>query len=150
MPFNPRITVNSKILKTMKRRSKLLIVIFASLAIISCLGAKSVAAGTETRHVTVTAYNSVASQTSDHPWIGAWNNHLKLGEKVIAVSRDLEKHGLTNGTKVKIQGLPGYYTVRDRMNQRYKNHIDVWMGKNIQKARHWGKKDLEITWHNKA
>ncbi|MFC6634693.1 3D domain-containing protein [Microbulbifer taiwanensis] len=96
--------------------------------------------------VDATAYNSVPGQTDDDPWVAAWNNRLRPGQKVIAVSRDLEKHGLTNGAKVKIEGLPGTYTVRDRMNKRFKNRIDVWMEKDIKKARQWGKKKLKISW----
>jgi len=99
--------------------------------------------------VTATAYNSVEGQTDDDPWVAAWNNRLRPGDKIIAVSRDLEKHGLTNGAKVKIEGLPGTYTVRDRMNKRYKNRIDVWMEKDIKKARKWGKKKLKIIWSHK-
>lgn len=94
--------------------------------------------------VTATAYNSVKGQTDDDPWMAAWNNKLRPGDKIIAVSRDLEKHGLTNGTKVRIEGLPGTYTVRDRMNKRFTNRIDVWMEKDIKKARKWGKKKLKI------
>ncbi|MFV8783848.1 3D domain-containing protein [Microbulbifer sp. SA54] len=100
--------------------------------------------------VTATAYNSVKGQTDDDPWMAAWNNKLRPGDKIIAVSRDLEKHGLTNGTKVRIEGLPGTYTVRDRMNKRFTNRIDVWMEKDIKKARLWGKKKLKIIWdHDK-
>ncbi|MCQ3828215.1 3D domain-containing protein [Microbulbifer elongatus] len=99
--------------------------------------------------VTATAYNSVEGQTDDDPWTAAWNNRLRPGDKIIAVSRDLEKHGLTNGAKVKIEGLPGTYTVRDRMNKRYKNRIDVWMEEDIKKARKWGKKKLKIVWNHK-
>ncbi|MBB5212855.1 3D domain-containing protein [Microbulbifer hydrolyticus] len=98
--------------------------------------------------VTATAYNSVEGQTDDDPWTAAWNNRLRPGDKIIAVSRDLEKHGLTNGAKVRIEGLPGTYTVRDRMNKRYKNRIDVWMEEDIKKARKWGKKKLKIIWHD--
>ena len=103
----------------------------------------------KSRTVDATAYNSVPGQTDGDPWIAAWNNRLRPGDKVIAVSRDLEKHGLTNGAKVKIEGLPGTYTVRDRMNKRFKNRIDVWMEKDVKKARQWGKKKLKIVWTHK-
>lgn len=98
--------------------------------------------------VTATAYNSVKGQTDDDPWTAAWNNKLRPGDKIIAVSRDLEKHGLTNGAKVRIEGLPGTYTVRDRMNKRFTNRIDVWMEKDVKKARSWGKRKLKIIWHH--
>ncbi|GAA5524150.1 hypothetical protein Maes01_00704 [Microbulbifer aestuariivivens] len=114
----------------------------AVLAATFSLGAS--AAAEKTMTVDATAYNSVPGQTDSDPWVAAWNNRLRPGDKVIAVSRDLEKHGLTNGAKVKIEGLPGTYTVRDRMNKRFKNRIDVWMEKDIKKARKWGKKKLKI------
>ncbi|WP_444929696.1 3D domain-containing protein [Microbulbifer sp. SSSA002] len=102
------------------------------------------AAMKKTMVVDATAYNSVPGQTDSDPWVAAWNNRLRPGDKIIAVSRDLERHGLTNGAKVKIEGLPGTYTVRDRMNKRFRNRIDVWMEKDIRKARAWGKKKLKI------
>ncbi|SEA36419.1 3D (Asp-Asp-Asp) domain-containing protein [Microbulbifer marinus] len=119
--------------------------IFIMIAVLSAaVSLNASAAIQKTLTVDATAYNSVPGQTDDDPWVAAWNNRLRPGDKIIAVSRDLEKHGLTNGAKVKIEGLPGTYTVRDRMNKRFKNRIDVWMEKDIKKARKWGKKKLKI------
>jgi 3D (Asp-Asp-Asp) domain-containing protein len=97
-------------------------------------------------NVAATAYNSVAWQTTaDKPSIAAWGDKLKPGMRAIAVSRDLIKKGLTHGTKVKIKGLPGVYVVRDKMNARWRNKIDIYMGKNIAAAREWGTHhDIEI------
>lgn len=120
--------------------------VFIIIAILAATISLSASAGQKSRTVDATAYNSVSGQTDSDPWVAAWNNRLKPGQKIIAVSRDLEKHGLTNGAKVKIEGLSGTYTVRDRMNKRFKNRIDVWMGKDIKKARKWGKKKLKISW----
>ncbi len=65
--------------------------------------------------------------------------------KIIAVSRDLiYKYGLTNGVKVRIKGLPGIYTVRDKMNKRYKERIDIYMGMNKKKALKWGKRQITL------
>jgi 3D (Asp-Asp-Asp) domain-containing protein len=135
-------------LKQTKRLSN-----FAIFTVIALLAASvsvnaSAAVG-KSRTVHATAYNSVPGQTDKDPWIAAWNNRLRPGQKVIAVSRDLEKHGLTNGAKVKIEGLPGTYTVRDRMNKRFKNRIDVWMERDVKKARRWGKKKLKVSLLNK-
>ncbi|QKX17442.1 3D domain-containing protein [Microbulbifer sp. YPW1] len=131
---------------------KYVIVLAASLSALAGGDAFAAIKGTDKEKksmtVTATAYNSVKGQTDDDPWTAAWNNRLRPGDKIIAVSRDLEKHGLTNGAKVKIEGLPGTYTVRDRMNKRYTNRIDVWMEKDIKKARKWGKKKLKIIWHH--
>jgi len=55
-------------------------------------------------------------------------------------------YGLRNGTKVRIGGLPGIYHVRDKMNKRYKNRIDIYMGLDRQKALRWGRRSVKIYW----
>ncbi|MFD1215109.1 MULTISPECIES: 3D domain-containing protein [Microbulbifer] len=137
----------------MRQSLKKTVLVFAAV-FLAAIGSDSFAAikkepaGKKSMTVTATAYNSVKGQTDDDPWVAAWNNRLRPGDKIIAVSRDLEKHGLTNGAKVRIEGLPGTFTVRDRMNKRFKNRIDVWMEKDVRKARQWGKKKLKIIWHH--
>lgn len=97
--------------------------------------------------VTATAYNSIASQTSSHPHIAAWGDHLHPGIKAIAISRDLlTKHGLTHGDKVKINGLAGEYQVLDKMNARWRKKIDIYMGNDLHAARHWGRRPVIIQW----
>ncbi len=97
--------------------------------------------------VIATAYTSHKNQTDNTPFLAAWNNRLKPGMKIIAVSEDLiKKYGLTNGVKVKISGLPGYYIVRDKMNKRLRNHIDIYMGVNKRKAMQWGRKKVALYW----
>ena len=97
--------------------------------------------------VQATAYSSHAGQTDSTPFLAAWNNRIRPGMKIIAVSRDLiTKYGLGNGKKVRIQGLPGYYTVRDKMNKRYTKRIDIYMGVNRRKALRWGRKRTIIYW----
>lgn len=96
--------------------------------------------------VIATAYTSRASETSGDPYMGAWNNKLTPGEKAIAVSRDLLKRGLTNGVEVKIEGLPGVYRVRDKMNKRWERRIDIYMGNDLKRAREWGKREVVLRW----
>jgi len=97
--------------------------------------------------VQATAYTSHGKQTDSTPFLAAWNNRIRPGMKIIAVSRDLiTKYGLGNGKKVRIQGLPGYYTVRDKMNKRYTKRIDIYMGMNRRKALRWGRKRTVIYW----
>ena len=96
--------------------------------------------------VTASAYNSLKSQTSDNPAIGAWGDRLKPGMKVIAVSRDLLRMGLKHNMKVKIDGLPGYYLVKDKMHKRWKRKIDIYMGTDVKAARKWGKRKVTIRW----
>lgn len=100
--------------------------------------------------VAATAYNSVAWQTTaSNPSLAAWGDTLKPGMRAIAVSRDLIKKGLTHGTKVKIEGLPGVYVVRDKMGARWRNKIDIYMGKDVAAARQWGiQDDIKIQFAN--
>ena len=97
-----------------------------------------------TKEVTATAYNSLAYQTSTQPNITAFGDSLKPGMKCIAVSRDLLALGLKHNTLVTINGLEGVYLVKDKMNKRWKNRIDIYMGNDIQAAKNWGRKKLQI------
>lgn len=97
--------------------------------------------------VTATAYSSHVGQTDSTPFLAAWNNRLRPGMKIIAVSRDmLTRYGMRNGTKVRIGGLPGYYRVRDKMNKRYRKRIDIYMGIDRRKALRWGRRSVVIYW----
>ena len=97
--------------------------------------------------VVATAYTSHRNQTDSTPFLAAWNNRIRPGMKIIAVSHDLiKKYGLTNGVKVKIMGLPGFYTVRDKMNKRLRNHIDIYMGVNKRRALRWGRRRIVLYW----
>ncbi len=97
--------------------------------------------------VVATAYTSHRSQTDRTPFIAAWNNKIHPGSKIIAVSPDLiRKYGLRNGVKVKISGLRGIYVVRDKMNARLRNHIDIYMGLNRRGALRWGRRRVFLYW----
>jgi 3D (Asp-Asp-Asp) domain-containing protein len=99
--------------------------------------------------VTATAYTSRKRETDSTPTIGAWNNKLSPKRKSIAVSNDLLKMGLGNGARVRIKGLRGIYTVRDKMHRRWRKKIDIYMGTNLKKARRWGKRKVTIYWDKK-
>ena len=102
---------------------------------------------TVTKTVTATAYNSLASQTHpEHASITAWGDTLKPGMKSIAVSRDLIQQGLTHNKEVRIDGLPGVYLVLDKMNARWKNRIDIYMGHNVEMAKEWGRQNVAISY----
>ena len=96
--------------------------------------------------VTATAYNSVPGQTQGDPNIGAWGDRIRPGDKVIAVSPDLLSLGLERGTKVQIEGLRGTYRVADRTHSRLERTIDIYMGTDVEKAREWGRQQVEIRW----
>ena len=96
--------------------------------------------------VTATAYNSLPGQTQGDPTLTAWGITLMLGMKVIAVSRDLIRLGLTKGVEVRIDGLPGTYIVVDKMNKRWTRRIDIYMDTNVKAAEEWGKREVTIRW----
>jgi len=98
--------------------------------------------------VTATAYNSVRSQTDKHPTLTAWGYRLKPGMKVVAVSHDLIKQGLTHGAWVVIDGVPGVFRVLDKMASRWRKRIDIYMGLNIKAARKWGRQKVRIWWED--
>lgn len=111
------------------------------------LASGAVFAGERSLWVKASAYNSVEEQTDDNPGIAAWGDRLVPGMKVIAVSPDLiEEHGIQRGTKVKIDGLDGEYTVLDRMSDDWYHKIDIYMGKDIQRALRWGVRKVKISW----
>lgn len=101
------------------------------------------------REVTATAYTLHPAETrpDGKRGIGAWGHKLRPGAKVIAVSRDLLDAGLTRGSKVWIDGLDGTWVVRDKMNQRWKNRIDIFMGEDADAALQWGRRKVTIRWY---
>ncbi|UII75874.1 3D domain-containing protein [Flagellimonas sp. HMM57] len=99
----------------------------------------------KTLAVTASAYNSVPWQTTNtNPSIAAWGDTLKPGMKSIAISRDLLKLGLRHNTMVKIDTFSDTFYVMDKMNRKWRNRIDIYMGLDVKKARQWGKRKLQI------
>ncbi|MEM1257169.1 MAG: hypothetical protein AAGH81_01480 [Bacteroidota bacterium] len=96
------------------------------------------------KEVTVSAYNSVSWQTDSDPNITAWGDTLRPGLKAIAVSRDLLELGLLHNTMVRIDTFPDTFYVKDKMNRRWRNRIDVYMGTDVKAAREWGRRKLII------
>lgn len=120
---------------------KVILILLLVLLLVSCKSDEQLWKSIE---VSASAYNSVEYQTSDQPNIGAWGDTLKPGMKCIAVSRDLLDMGMGQNTKVKIKGLKGIYLVKDKMNERWTNKIDIYMGENIKEAKEWGSKKVTI------
>ena len=98
----------------------------------------------KTLKVTATAYNSLSYQTNNNPNITAFGDSLVPGKKYIAVSRDLLELGLTHNTFVTIEGFKGIYLVKDKMNRRWKNRIDIYMGTDVKAAKTFGRQQLSI------
>jgi 3D (Asp-Asp-Asp) domain-containing protein len=132
------------IIKLKKMNLKIVIVVPILFWILSCTKKVEDPYTWKPLKVTATAYNSVASQTNNHPQIGAFGDSLKPGMKCIAVSRNLLALGLKHNTPVKIEGLEGVYLVKDKMNSRWVNKIDIYMGTDIKASDDWGRKKVTI------
>ena len=96
--------------------------------------------------VTATAFNSVRGQTDSTPKTTAYGVRLEPGQRIVAVSRDLEELGLREGVRVRIDGLDGEWRVGDRMHERWRRRIDLYMGEDVGAARRWGKRRVWIRW----
>lgn len=94
--------------------------------------------------VTASAYNSLPKQGQGDARITAWGDTLIPGMRSVAVSRDLIRKGLTNGTPLVIEGQEGRFIVNDKMHPRWKNKIDIYMGTDRTKALEWGRREVEI------
>jgi len=104
--------------------------------------------GPETRSMEVmaSAYNSVKAQTANDPTITAWGDTLKPGMKAIAISRDLLDSGLNHKMEIMIDGLEGKFIVLDKMDGRWTQKIDIYMGNDVSKAKDWGNQKVTIRW----
>lgn len=80
-----------------------------------------------TKKFVITAYNSESSQCDDTPCITANGFDVCKHNTEDTIATNV----LPFGTKIKIPSLFGdrVFVVRDRMNDRYTNRIDVWMRK---------------------
>jgi 3D (Asp-Asp-Asp) domain-containing protein len=117
-----------------------------ALALASAFGSSCASVPHQQMSVTATAYNSLPGQTQGDPSLGAWGDRLSPGMRVIAVSRDLVPLGLTRGIRVRIRGLEGEYVVLDKLAARWKRRIDIYMGTDVEAARRWGKRTVQISW----
>lgn len=86
--------------------------------------------------VTATAYEAVAAQTDNEPFVTADNSFIKphygSHKRWMALSRDLLRQWggkFDYGDKVRVTGMPnnldGVYTVHDTMNRRHRHCMDV-------------------------
>ena len=118
--------------------------------VLSILGFLGCNSDNTSLEVTATAYTSNPNETDDAPSLTAWGETLQPGMKVIAVSRDLIRMGLSHKTRVTIEGLSGEYVVLDKMNKRWTKTIDIYMGLDKKKAKNWGKRKVVIYWSKKS
>lgn len=89
----------------------------------------------------ITAYNSEVAQTDDDPCTTANGFNVCLH----GVEDTIAANFLKFGTKVQIPELFGdrVFVVRDRMNKKHPNRVDVWM-KEKHEAIHFGVKVAKI------
>lgn len=92
------------------------------------------------QHV-ITAYNSDVAQCDDTPCITA--NGFNVCEH--GIEDTVAANFLPMGTKIRIPALFGdrIFIVRDRMNRRHQNRVDVWM-KEYRDAKQFGVKVATI------
>ncbi|MFH1522552.1 MAG: hypothetical protein ABIE43_01885 [Patescibacteria group bacterium] len=90
---------------------------------------------------TITSYNSEVGQTDSTPCITA--NGFNVCEH--GIEDTIAANFLKFGTKVRLPELFGdkVFVVRDRMNKRYSNRLDVWM-LNKQDAKQFGVKLAKV------
>ncbi len=86
---------------------------------------------------TVTAYSSTPEQTDDTPYQTASMTHVRYG--IVAAN------WLPIGTKVKMPELfeDQVFVVEDRMNDKHKNRMDIWMPSE-KEARNFGKQTTKV------
>ena len=112
--------------------------------VLSLMSFMGLAIAEQSLTVTASAYTSTREETDSTPNQAAWGDMLKPGMKSIAVSRDLIKLGLSHQQEVRIKGFEGTFRVLDKMNKRWKNRIDIYMGNDVKAAKKWGRKKVRI------
>ena len=141
--------VTKKQVFKMKVLSNVLFIVVIAVITISHSACNSNSNSEKQLQVTATAYTLRQAETKKgHKGLSAWGDQLVPGMKSIAVSRDLIKVGLRHKTEVRIDGLVGTYIVRDKMNKRWRNKIDIFMGNNLTEALEWGGRKVIIRWYD--
>jgi len=84
----------------------------------------------------VSAYTSSEDETDTSPFLTADGTNLKKVYECTVATND---HDF--GTKLAIEDV-GVCTVHDRMNSRYTNSIDIYMGNDKQRAIEFGRREL--------
>jgi 3D (Asp-Asp-Asp) domain-containing protein len=85
----------------------------------------------------ISAYNTVPEQTDSSPCIAASGDNICGRNDVVACSRQYKL-----GTKFVINGKT--YTCLDRLASKYDHRIDVSFDKDLQGAKNWGVKQLQV------
>lgn len=109
-------TLDEELLSRIHRREELLVPVAKAAE-----AAPDAASEPESYRVWVTAYSSTPEETDDTPFVTAKGTEVRDG--IIAANF------LPFGTEVRIPSLFGdkVFIVEDRMHQRKKNFVDIWM-----------------------
>lgn len=87
----------------------------------------------ENLKVNVYTYQLKKSQTDKHNLIGAFGDRLRYNNRSVAISRDLKKYFQKNDTiYLLLNNKKHIFVVRDIMNSRHKNSIDILSKKNLK------------------
>jgi hypothetical protein len=100
----------------------------------------------EVATVTVAAFSIALRAPGEDPLRGRWGDELKPGIKAVAVSPDLVARGLSQGTRVRIEGLPSAYRVRDQLADGTLERVEIFMGTDAASAERFGEKRMRIWW----
>ena len=74
------------------------------------------------------------------------NYLIRVNRQPCAPDQVLQHGDRVSITPVKIEGFPGVYIVLDKMHKRWEKRIDIYMGHDLEAARAWGKRQVEISW----
>jgi len=96
--------------------------------------------------VTATAYTSRPNETQGDPFVTASGTQLRPGMRALAVSQDLFEGGLGFGTRVRIEGQEGEWTVLDRLPDGRRRAIDLYFGLDEAAAKRFGRRQVRIAW----
>ena len=95
----------------------------------------------KSKEVTVTWYTSTVEECDSTPFETADGSRVRHG--ILAVSPDLLKT-FAYGDSVYISEM-GWFEIRDRMNNRWKNRVDIWTDDRSKAIRN-GIQQREIRW----
>ena len=101
------------------------------------------APGGEVLEATVSSYSA---QDAGGVRQGAWGDELRPGMKALAVSERLVARGLVHRTEVRVEGLPGSYTVLDRLPPGSGIDAAVYVGAPTPASRAWGTRRAKLYW----
>jgi hypothetical protein len=115
-------------------------------AVCLCLALAACSSRGEVDTLTVAAFSIALRGPGEDPVRGKWGDELKPGIKAVAVSPDLVARGLSQGTRVRIEGLPSAYRVRDQLPDGTRERIEIFMGTDAASVARFGEQRMRVWW----